>query len=158
MHRANVAVLGGRPRHTQRSRSCSSSTPHLMGHGPGGPVKTRGRPHGPGGTAHIKPTSHGPRPGPAHQIARGWAAARPGQPNFQRMRRGPARPTKFSEGGLRPDPVHHIFKFSRPGPARPGSIFRSARPGPDKRPMTSPAKTLAPTAWEKSRKILVMKM
>ena len=36
--------------------------------------------------------------------ARGWA--------------GPAQLVKFSEDGPRPDPAHHIFKYSRPGPAR----------------------------------------
>ena len=88
---------------------CRSRAPHLMGHGPGRPIKTRGRsndgrrnnsssstlhligrgpgrpvekhwpPHGSGGAADIEPTSHGPRPGPAHQISRGWATARRGQ-------------------------------------------------------------------------------
>ena len=66
----------------------------------------------------------------------------------------PARPINFSEDGSRPDPAHQIFKSL--GPARPGSahhIFKNlglarhniqigpARPGPDKRPMTSPENT-----------------
>ena len=68
------------------------------------------------------------------------------------MGRGPARPINFSwdgpwpgpahqisEDGPRLGPAHYIFDFSRPGPSqfldRPGP----ARPGPDKRPMTSPA-------------------
>ena len=67
----------------------ASSTPHLMGSGPGRPVKTHGPPHGPGGAAHIEPKSHGPRPGPVHQISRGWAAARPGPSIFQKSRSGP---------------------------------------------------------------------
>ena len=54
----------------------ASSTPHLMGSGPGRPVEAHGPPHGPGTAAHIEPTSHGPRPGLS---------------NFQRMGRGPAR-------------------------------------------------------------------
>ena len=107
--------------HTRKSRSCSS-TPHLMAHGPGRPVKTRGRPHGHGGrrsnsssstphlltsgpgrpiktrepyglsgSAYLEPASRGPRPGPAHQISRGWAAALPG-PSQSSDRSGPARP------------------------------------------------------------------
>ena len=122
----------GRPYwHGGRRRSSSSSTPHLMGSGPGRPVKTYRPPHGPGGAAHIEPTSHGPRPGPVHQISRGWAAARPGPSNFQSMGCGPARPIKMSEDGPRPDPAHHIFKSSWPGPARPIRFSNvSARPGP----------------------------
>ena len=132
-----AAVFGERPRHTQKSRSCSSSTAHLMGHGPGcpvkicgrphghggrrtssssstphlmgggpgRPVKTHGPPHGPGGAARIEPTSHGPWPGPAHQISRGWAAARPGPSIFQGMGRGPARPIKSPQDGPRPGPA-----------------------------------------------------
>ena len=111
-----------------------------MGSGPGRPVKTHGPPHGPGGAADIAHIS--------------WAAARPGPSNFERMGRGPARPIKISEDGPRPGPAHHIFNLSRPGPARPINfskvsarpgpghhIFKSldtVRPGPDKRPMTSP--------------------
>ena len=187
----------GRPHgHVGRRSSSSStscSTPHLMGSSPGRPVKTHGPPHGPGVAAHIEPTSHGSRPGLAHQILRGWAAARPGPSIFQRTGRVPARPTKISQDGPRPDPAHQIFKFHGParpgpsnfermgrgptqpitflifhGPARPGPpifskistrparpiIFSKvlarpgrarhnfqigpARPGPDKRPMTSP--------------------
>ena len=46
--------------------------------------------------------------------------------------RGPARPINFQKSGpARPSPANHIFK--RIGPARPGP----ARPGSDKRPMTS---------------------
>ena len=64
----------------------------------------------------IKFQLGGPRPGPARRIFRGWAAARPGPSNFQRMGRGPAQPITFSK-------IH--------GPARP-IIFPkvSARPGP----------------------------
>ena len=117
--------LGGR-----RSIS-SSSTPHLMGSGPGRPVKTHRPPHGPGGAAHLEPKSYGPRPGTAYQIWRGWAAARPGPSIFQRMGRGPARPIKIPEDGPRPDPADHVFKFSRPGPARSIKFSKvSARPGP----------------------------
>ena len=65
----------------------------------------------------IEPTSHGPRPGPAHQISRGWAAARPSPSYFQLF---PARP-----GPSR-------FQKSRPGPTQPVTIFRSVRPGPAK--------------------------
>ena len=140
----------------QKSRSCSSSTPHLIGHGPGRPVKIRGRPHGhggrrrssssstphlmgsgpgrpvknhgPGGAAHIEPTSHGPRPGPAHQIFRGWAAARPSSSKFQRMGRGPTQPITFPNfhGPARPGPSNLLR--SRPGPARPDHIFKRLGP------------------------------
>ena len=93
-----------------------------MGHSPGRPVKTRGRPHGhggrrsstsssgtphlmgsgpgrlvkthgPGGAARIEPTSHGPRPSPS---------------NFGGMGRGKAGPIKFSEDGPRPGPAHQF--------------------------------------------------
>ena len=97
--------VGGLP-HGGR-RSSSSSGTHLMGSGPGRPVKTHGPPHGPGGAAHIDPTCHGPWTGPAHQISS----------IFQRTGRVPTR--------------HHIFKFSRPGPAQPINFSNvSARPGP----------------------------
>ena len=133
-----------------------------MGSGPGRPVKPHGPPHGPGGAAHVEPTSHGPRPGPAYQISRGWAAARPGPSNFQRMGRGPAQPIKFQRmgrgptqpitfsnfhGPARPGPSN--FQKSRPGPAH--HIFKSfgsARPGPDKRPMTSPVVVFLPAVLE----------
>ena len=141
------------PRHTKIIRSCSSGTPHLMDHGSGRPVETRGRPHDhggrrsssrnstphlmgsgpgrpvsthgpldrPGRAAHIEPTSHGPRPGPIHQIARGWAAARLSQSHFHFYT-------------ARPGPVHHIIK--RLGLARPRlSHFRKSRPDPA-RPVT----------------------
>ena len=42
------------------------------------------------------------------------------------MGRGPARPVSFSSHGPRPGPAHHNFPFG------------TARPGPDRRPMTSP--------------------
>ena len=46
---------------------------------------------GPVGPAQpIKLYFGGPRPGPARQIFRGWAAARPDPSIFQRMGRGPA--------------------------------------------------------------------
>ena len=69
MHRTNVAVLGGsRLRNTRICRSCSSSTPHLTGHGPGRHVKTRGRPHG-----------HGGRHGSSSIVRRiSWAVVRAG--------------------------------------------------------------------------------
>ena len=134
MHRTNLAFLyRKRPRHTHKSRGCSRRTPHLMGHGPGRPVKTRrwpygrggrrrssssrtphllcsgrGRPvktrrppHGQGGAAYIEPTSHGPGP----SISRGWAAARPGPSECQRMGRDPTQPIKFSIFPARPGPA-----------------------------------------------------
>ena len=59
-----------------------------------------------------------------------WAAARPGPSKFDRMGRDPARPIRFRQDGPRPDPAHQFFNFSRPGSARPVTIFRSARPCP----------------------------
>ena len=92
----------GRPHgHGECRRSSSSTTPDLLGSGPNLPVKTHGPPHEPGVAAHIEPASHGPRPGPAHQF-------------FKRL------------GPVRPGPSH--FQTFWPGPARPVTIFRSARP------------------------------
>ena len=137
----------GRPHGYGGRRSCISNTPHLMGSGPGRPVKTHEPPHGPGGAAPMEPTSHWPRPDPAYQISRGWAAARRGPSNFQRMGRGPtqpitfskfhgpARPIIFSKVSARPGPSH--FQKSRPGPARHNFQIGPALSGPDKRPMTS---------------------
>ena len=147
----------------RRSSSSSRSTPHLMGSGPGRPVKTLGPPHGPDGAVHIEPTSHGPRPGRAHQISRGWATARPGPSNFERIGRGPARPVKIQRMGRGPTqpitfsifhgpawPGPSIFQKSRPhparrityskvsalpGPARHNFLIGQARQGPEKRPM-----------------------
>ena len=90
-----------------------------MGSGPGRPVKTHGPPHGSGGAAHIEPTSHGPRPGPDHQVSRGWAAARPGPSKVQRMGRGPTQPIHFSNFHGPARPGQSNFQKPRPGPARP---------------------------------------
>ena len=146
--------------HGGRHSSSSSNIPHLMGSSPGRPVKTHGPPHGPGGAADIELTSHGPRPGLAHQISRGWGAARSGPSIFQRMGLGPARPIKLFRGWAvarlspsqfqfftaRAGPAHPIFKsfgpaqhvFKSLGPARHNFQISPARPSPDKRPMTSP--------------------
>ena len=121
----------GRPHGHGGRRRSSNSTSHLMGSGPGRPVKTHESPHGPGGAAHIEPTSHRPRPGPAHQIWRGWVAAWPDPSIFQRMGCGPAPTIKNPADRPRPDPAQHIFIFLRPGPARPGPthhIFSSLGP------------------------------
>ena len=145
--------LSGRP-HGQGGRHSSGSiTPHLMGSGPGRPVKAHGPPQGQGGTAPIEPTSHGPRPGPVYPISIRRAVARSGPSTFQGTGRGRARHIKRPEDGPPPDPAHRIFNFSRPGPApfikcskgsarsnpaRHNFQIGLARPGPDKRPMTSP--------------------
>ena len=81
----------------------------------------------------IKFSEFGPRPGPAHHIF-----------NFSRL--GPARPIKFSKVLARLGPAHHIFKSL--GPARHNFQIGPAWPGPDKRPMTSPAKY---KAWSRTR-------
>ena len=104
---------------------------HLMGSGPGRPVKTHGPLHGAGGAAYIQPTSHGALPGP-DQISRGWAASRPSPSYSQTLT-------------ARPGPGHQNFK--RLGPAwhitlsissRHNVEIGPARHGPDKRPMTTP--------------------
>lgn len=117
-----------RPPHRQggRRRSSIGSTLHLMGIGPGQSVETHGPHHGPGGAAHMKPTNHGPRLGPAHQISREWAAARPTPSNAQRMGRGPARAINYSEGGPRPGPSHFQTFTARPAPANQN--FKSLGP------------------------------
>ena len=82
-----------------------------------------------------------------------WAAARPGPSNFERMGRGPTQPITFLifHGPARPGPPIFskistrparpiIFSkvLARPGRARHNFQIGPARPGPDKRPMTSP--------------------
>ena len=131
-------------RHTQKSRSCSSNTPHPMGHGPGQPVKTRGRPHGHGGrrrsssssTPHLMGSGPG-RPVKTHGPPHGPGRAAHIEPTSHGPRPGPAHqifrewaaaqpsPLQISEGGPRPGPAHHIFT-ARPGP----SHFQQSRPGP----------------------------
>ena len=83
-------------------------------------------------------TSHGPRPGPAHQIFIGWAAARPDPSKFQRTGRGPAQPITFSNfhGPARPITCSKVS--ARPGTALHNIQIDPARPGPDEKPMTSP--------------------
>ena len=76
MNRTNVAVSAGYdPGTLKKSRSCSSSTPNRMGHGPGRPAKKNGPPHEPGGATHVEPTFHGPRA--ARQNT--WAASSAGR-------------------------------------------------------------------------------
>ena len=77
-HTSLVAVRAGPSKHMGRLMGRTErpiESPHLMGRGPARPTKFR---------------EDGPRPGPAHQILRGWAAARPGPSNFQKSRPGPA--------------------------------------------------------------------
>ena len=88
---------------TEELVEASGSTLYVLGHGPGGPVKTHGPPHGQGGAAHIWPTTHGPRPGPAHHM---YKISQPGQ----------TWPITSSNFSARPSPS----QFSdRPGPIRP---------------------------------------
>ena len=83
-------------RHTQKSRSCSSGTLHFMGHGPGRPVKTRGRPHGHGGrrsssnsTPHLM--GSGPsRPVKTHEPSHGSDGAAHIHPKYHGPRPSPA--------------------------------------------------------------------
>lgn len=60
----------------------------------------------------------GPRLGLAYQIIIWWATARPGPLNIQN---GLVR--------ARLSPAHHIFKLSRPGPARLINFSQNYRPG-----------------------------
>ena len=81
--------------------------------------------------AVIYTGSHGQRSGPACQYT--WSASRAG-------RSGPYR-DHISWAAARPIPSHFHSFTAWPGPA--DEIFKSlgsARPGPDKRPMTSPAR------------------
>ena len=133
-HHVSWAAVAGPSKHIGRLMCRAERptwSPHLNGRGAAWPIKFQ---------------EDEPRPGLAHRIFRGWAAARPDPSNFQGMGRGP-----------RPDPAHHISNFSRAGPAhqsfkslgsagpsrsrpitfskvsaRPGTITRSApaRPGP----------------------------
>ena len=80
-----------------------------------------------------------PRPGPADQISGCWAATQPGPLHFRR-RPGPSFFNFFAR-------LIVYYFFCRPGPSlslliilgpvRPIIIFGSARPGPDRRPITS---------------------
>ena len=87
-----------------RRRHRSSCAPHIMRHGPGRLVKTRGPPRGLCRAAHIKPTSHGLRPGPAHQSSSRWAAAWPAPSLFKIIDLfkilGPARPAPSAHNKL----------------------------------------------------------
>ena len=72
----------------------------LVGHGPARPVKL---------------SEDRPRPGPVHQIFRGWAATRRSPSHFQKLT-------------ARLGPAHHFFRTSL-GPARPGLVHHmAARP------------------------------
>ena len=65
-HISWAAVRVGPSKHVVRLMGRAErpiQSPHLMGRGPARPIKFR---------------EHEPRPGPAHQIFRGWATARPG--------------------------------------------------------------------------------
>jgi len=78
-----------------------------------------------GGPARpVKFSEDGPRPGLAHQISGGRAAARPGRSKFQRMGRRPTQPIIFS---IFHGPAHQFFRSL--GPTRPGPSQFSDRPG-----------------------------
>ena len=119
-----------------------------MGHGPGRPVNTHGRPHGHSGrrssssnTPHLMGSGPG-RPVKTHGPPHGPGGAAYIEPISHGPRPGPA--IKFREDGPRPGPTHQNFRgwaaagpspshfiFLRPGPAH--QICKSlgpARPGP----------------------------
>ena len=136
-----------------------------MGHDPGQPVKTRGRPHGQGGrrrsssssTPHLMGSGPG-RPVKTYRPPHGPGGAAHIEPTSHGPRPGPAyqisrgwaatrpgpsifqfftaRPGPSDFQKSRPGPAHHIFKSL--GPARHNFQIDPARHGPDKRPMTSP--------------------
>ena len=102
-----------------------------MGHGPGRPVKSLGRPHG-RGARHSSSSI-------VHRMS--WATVRAGPSKHTGRLKGRAErpilsPHLMGRGPARPGPS--IFKKARPGPARHNFQIGPARPGPDKRPMTSP--------------------
>ena len=124
-----------------------------MGHGPGRPVKTPGRPHGHGerrrsssssaphlmGSGPGRPVkTHGPPHGPG-----GAAYIQPtshGPWPFHGLGRGRARPIKISEHGSGPGPAHQNFRgwaAARPSPSHfqifkawPDAARRNFRTGP----------------------------
>ena len=113
-------------------------------------MRTRAPPHALGGVAHLEPTSHGSRPGPAHRILD--AGPRPGRPIIILKFHGPARHGFEIIGPARLG--RSRFQTTRPGPARPIIIFRSARPGParlDPARNTGPRQTLQ--TWRKTLKV-----
>ena len=81
----------------RKKSSCSSSTPHLMGHGPGLPVTTRGQSHGHVGrrcsssssTSHLMGSGPG-RPVKTHGPPRGSGGAAHIEPTSYGPRPGPA--------------------------------------------------------------------
>ena len=110
----------------QKSTACHGPTLvgrpinfYMMGRGPAWPVKF---------------SENWPRPGPAHHIFRGWAAARPSPSHFQQI---PARP----------GPAHQVFKSL--GPARPGQSHASE--AHDTRALYGPARQLRGPAHVLSR-------
>ena len=107
-----------------------------MSCGPAQPIKFREDGPRPGPANQI--SEDGPRPGPAHQNFRGWAAARPSPSDFQisTARPGLAHQIFRSLGPARPITFPNVSV--RPGQARRNFQIGPARPGPDKRPMTSP--------------------
>ena len=131
-----------------------------MGHGPGRPVKTRGRPRGHGGlrrssssssTPHLMRSGPG-RPVKTHGPSQGPGGAAHVEPTSHGPRPGPAH--RISRGWAGPGPAHQIFRgwaAARPGPSkfqRMGrgstqpitlSIFRGmARPGPSSKVSARP--------------------
>ena len=80
----------------------------MMGHGPARPIQFNLVGRGPAWP--VKFSEDGQRPGPAHQIFRGWATARPS-------------PSRFQKFPVQPGPS--FFQKSRPGLARPGPSYGS---------------------------------
>ena len=59
-------------------------------------------------TRPIKFSEYGPRPGPAHQIFRGWVAAWPSTSHFQKLTARPGLPIIFFQVSARPGPAYHM--------------------------------------------------
>ena len=106
-----------------KSRRCSNSTPHIMGHGPGRPVKTRGRPHGHGGRrSSSSSTPHLMRSGPDRPVKTHGPPHGPGraahiEPTSHGPRPGPAHQNFREWAAARPSPSHFQIFTAGPGPA-----------------------------------------
>ena len=84
----------------------------------------------------------GPRPGPTHQNFSGRAATLPSPSMFRFLRPGPARPINFSKVSARSITFSKLS--ARLHPASHKFQIGSVQPSPDKRPMTSPANNKTP--------------
>ena len=111
-----------------------------MGHGPGRPIKTGGRPHGHGGRRDSTSSSYTPHHmgsglgGPSKHTGRRMGRAERPIQNPYPIGRGPVRPIISELGGpsMFHGPARPInFRKVSSGPAEPIAFVKvSARPGP----------------------------